>query len=691
MSKRKLGRVALGVALGGAAAWPSTADIVLSQNFDSGSLNVGGSSVNYTNALQPAVTLTPRHTFDNQWWWVHFQATGVTGLTPQFTLPTANAFQAVTAAHRYVYSYDGQNWSSFNNGSVSGGLYRFSNSAAFTQDSVFVAAAIPYPVAKTNAYTAALAANPLVQPTASANGSFVIGSTLGTAGGGYTDSSGRTVEAQDLYAYRITDTTATGPKKKVVLLGGNHSGESTGSWTLQGMTDFLLSSDPVAVQLRQKAEIFVYPQSDPEGRAAGYYRSGPENPTRNHNRYWDQPVDPNGAYTFTDVNAIRSAMLSDTGGKADVFIDFHSYGVASGLGYYTHTNDLAANAFIGRLRAYEPTAQDLTVENPDGIAASKWAPSGLGSRISLTSEVGFLANQPSSRYLTLGANYGRSLFDVIQSGALDGPVARNSQAFRATAQALGPVMHLRLDEAAGNNVAADSSGNNRNGTYTGTVSRGVADPFDADADATAVRFSGNSAPGRVEVPDFTYDNAQDHFTLAFWFNTADIAGGNSQYVFSHGTVSTPQSLNVYLVESGVAGQGNRLRTNLIDADDPTGSSFVDVSPAYADGLWHLYTLVVDEDGARVYVDGALAATGPAGGDAFNPTGSLFFGGRNDGDGNRFYGRTAATSGLLDEVLLFDRALTAADVQSLYAVPEPSAAALVAGAAAALLGRRRRRA
>ena len=215
------------------AARPAAAEITLSQNFDNGWLNVAGSTV-----VGSTVNLEPRRFASSEWsgdqWWVHFKANGEQSVTPQFNLNVSSAFQGNYGGIKFVYSYDQTNCSFFDNGSRAGDTYSFSNNPAFTQDQVSVAYGLPCTAAMTDAHTAGVAASPHVTPTTSGNASLVIGQTPGTAGGGYTDDLGRSVPVQNLYGYKITDATATGAKQKVVITTGNHSGEPTGTHTLQG-------------------------------------------------------------------------------------------------------------------------------------------------------------------------------------------------------------------------------------------------------------------------------------------------------------------------------------------------------------------------------------------------------------------------------------------------------------------------
>ncbi len=380
------------------AAW------TFSQDFDSGSLNVAATAV--SGGL---VTLEPRRFASPEWagdhWWMYFQASGVNGATPTFRVPVMEMFQPFQSGHRFVYSYDRVNWSFFDSGEYGYNqqYYVFSNDAPFSANDVYIAYGLPYPTSAVAAHTEHLRSSPYVSPTASGDGRCVLGRTAGGS-----DEMGRAIPPQDIYAYRISDFSVGGPKKRVVLTAGNHSGETTGNWTLQGMVDFLVSDDPVAASLRRDVEFLVYPMSNPDGRYAGYFRSNPENPTKDHNRYW------NSTDGFTDLSAITAAMRADSVGDVDCFMDFHSSGWSDSLGIIAGQSSGPFAAFLAALKSREPLVENVSYLDAPG-AASNWAASeaGLSAELSLTPEVGFLAGWQPQRYLDLGRDYALALYDVI--------------------------------------------------------------------------------------------------------------------------------------------------------------------------------------------------------------------------------------------------------------------------------------
>jgi len=205
-------------------------------------------------------------------------------------------------------------------------------------------------------------------------------------------------------------------------------------------------------------------------------------------------------------------------------------------------------------------------------------------------------------------------------------------------------------------TATDSVGT-ADGTITGTTT--VAGEY-GDA------LSFNEVSDYIDMGDVTYNN---DFTISFKFKLDDNSGSAYQYLYSHGDVSTPNSITIYTTESGVGGSvvPDMLRTRILDSNDTdTGDRWIDVDIGASglniigDGQWHEYTLTVASGvGSQVYVDGSLQGSNTKGGDAINPAGSLIVGGRNDFDPNRFYG------GDLQHLQIMDRALSATDVTNYH--------------------------
>lgn len=62
-------------------------------------------------------------------------------------------------------------------------------------------------------------------------------------------------------------------KKYIIATGRIHSGETYGSWMIQGFINFLLSDNSIAIYLREKFIFKIIPMLNPDGVIIGNYRS----------------------------------------------------------------------------------------------------------------------------------------------------------------------------------------------------------------------------------------------------------------------------------------------------------------------------------------------------------------------------------------------------------------------------------
>lgn len=71
-------------------------------------------------------------------------------------------------------------------------------------------------------------------------------------------------------------TITSGEQKKkqgIVLTARVHPGETVGSWMMHGAINFLVSNDPVAIELRSNYVFKVVPMLNPDGVIQGNYRT----------------------------------------------------------------------------------------------------------------------------------------------------------------------------------------------------------------------------------------------------------------------------------------------------------------------------------------------------------------------------------------------------------------------------------
>jgi hypothetical protein len=412
------------VALVMSVIWPAAvrAAITLSANFDSASLCLVVSSAcddgiagGASSISGDTVTLIGRDNFNNdEWKWIYFRADGVNG--QQVTFNIGDDFDTGGSSlnnHRMVYSYDQTTWNFFDNNirSVAENLFTFNNNAPFAQDTVYVAYGQPYPYQRTVDHTISIATSPWVFPTASGAGTLVVAQSPGGV-----DDIGRNVSPKNIYGYKVTDASGAGPKRKIVLISGIHANETLGNYTLEGLVNFLTSNELAAAQLRRYAEFYVYPLANPDGRFAGYNRSTVQVSNVDPNRAWNPPsyTDPDVVSAqLLDIRRLGEAMRTDTGQNIDYLIDFHSTVNPStpyhhGLILPQWQND----PFWIALRGLEPNVITGSAALVD-FTGAKFGRDVLGAEFSATFETVFPVNEPVSRYLNLGRNFGlawRSVF-----------------------------------------------------------------------------------------------------------------------------------------------------------------------------------------------------------------------------------------------------------------------------------------
>jgi hypothetical protein len=229
----------------------------------------------------------------------------------------------------------------------------------------------------------------------------------------------------------------------------------------------------------------------------------------------------------------------------------------------------------------------------------------------------------------------------------------------------GPMFYFPLDEGALAGQAANLGSVAQNGTYFGPVQRGLAGV--ADPAGRAVRLAGQQAGqfSRISVLNVSAFPSTA-LTATFWVRTAQ-AGDYS--VISYALTGSEN-------EFGIIVQGNTIRLTI------NNSSFAaDLSASrLTDGAWHFVALSWQQASAQVYFDavpagaaiattagneittpGSVPVTGPL---SMRPGGALVLGQDQDGV-NSGFSATQALQGGLDEVALYGRALSAAEVRSIF--------------------------
>lgn len=168
------------------------------------------------------------------------------------------------------------------------------------------------------------------------------------------------------------------------------------------------------------------------------------------------------------------------------------------------------------------------------------------------------------------------------------------QTYEAAVQASRPWGWYRFAASSGTTLV-DDSGNGRNGTTAGTLTR-LQDGVVAGNPATTFDGSSGCAVVSTAVTNPTT------FSLEAWFRTTSTSGG---WILGLGAnsaaTSSPAShdRNLYLTNGGLVVYGT---WNGASADVVTSTS------SYNDGMWHHVVATQSPAGQRLYVDGVLVGS-----------------------------------------------------------------------------------
>lgn len=129
---------------------------------------------------------------------------------------------------------------------------------------------------------------------------------------------GHSIEGRDIEM--LTLGTPRPRKRGIWLTARQHAAETSCSHTLDGLIEFLLSTDPRATALREIAFFHIVPMINPDGVVHGNYRDNAKG--INLNRFWNNADETNSPEVFAVMRALDNAVAS--GESLDMFIDFHS-------------------------------------------------------------------------------------------------------------------------------------------------------------------------------------------------------------------------------------------------------------------------------------------------------------------------------------------------------------------------------
>ncbi|TKJ38870.1 MAG: hypothetical protein CEE38_04005 [Planctomycetes bacterium B3_Pla] len=205
-----------------------------------------------------------------------------------------------------------------------------------------------------------------------------------------------------------------------------------------------------------------------------------------------------------------------------------------------------------------------------------------------------------------------------------------------------PVGHWTFDEGAGT-VALDSSGNGNDGVFVG-------EPQWVDGVVGgALAFDGDDYLDCGNGPSL---EIRDEITISFWFSV--VAFENTwEAILSKGD-------SAYRVSRG-GGDGDATHFGLSGTSAGGGNGWFNGNTLVTGGDWHHFAGTYDGAEGRIYIDGVLDATTEATGQ-INIEPENFWIGNNSQNTDRFF------HGMLDDVRLYNKALSALEIKDLVSPP-----------------------
>lgn len=194
-----------------------------------------------------------------------------------------------------VYSYDQKKWERIDTTFYDPIQQIFSFTIAPKQDPVYFAYCYPYTYTQLQQYLKTKEKNKYLK----------------------TEILTKSEENRDVYLLTITDFEVTKKKIGIWINAREHSGETPGSYALEGLIDFLLSNEPLCDKIRRKFVFKIVPMVDVDGVYNGFY--GKDRPPIDFARDWVKFSRPQ---TLAIKREIEKWIKTNV--KYSMFLDFHS-------------------------------------------------------------------------------------------------------------------------------------------------------------------------------------------------------------------------------------------------------------------------------------------------------------------------------------------------------------------------------
>lgn len=388
---------------------PSGGEIVIVTEVDTGNIDHAAVTVTGGATAEPFIELAVRTSSPklNSWTHVAFAVENAAGKRPIFRLSRAgNGMGNLATTWRPAWTQDGVNWTLAPSRtyvtSPSPGYVEWQFTDPLPAGHVHIASGPVMRQSDSEDLAAYLLTQSNVSPTASAdeNGVYHVSPSE-------TDDLGRQVGGHPMFAVKLSwpqSTTDGGRKRKLVLLGGTHAaGEGLSLWEMRA---FMLAAlnDAGLADFRANWDVYCYWNLTPNGLYGGSarynFRSG-----QNPNRGWDLTTNP-----LEEVNVTRTAILTDTGGSADIMFSWHGTPLySSEFTVWTNAENVAPETrepiydavFSGAGTKYGQ-APGLQPSTNTGTT-STWAKDVLSARMAVTLEYGLPGTTDPTTHTNVGA------------------------------------------------------------------------------------------------------------------------------------------------------------------------------------------------------------------------------------------------------------------------------------------------
>lgn len=211
-----------------------------------------------------------------------------------------------------------------------------------------------------------------------------------------------------------------------------------------------------------------------------------------------------------------------------------------------------------------------------------------------------------------------------------------------------PIGHWKLDESSGT-TATDSSGNGHHGTL---VNAPVWEPSGGKIDGS-LNFNGTTQ--RVTVADEPFNFGTGDFTVSFWMRSSH-AAENNIWPAVVSKLASGNNNGYHIVLSALDDGDPYWVFHVADGTQASVWEEFDVR----DGQWHHLVGVRKGDMLYAYRNGILRGSGPGRPGSVNTSLNLTLGGMPS------YHACCRYTGSLDDVRIYNRALTAGEIAALFA-------------------------